>query len=64
MDVGPELAVVVWHARDHRIELTYFNHEPDSLFATEGVAERLAAEAGLQSLPTGDGTHRWVRRAS
>ena len=64
MDVGPELAVVVWHARDHRIELTYLDHEPDQLYAAEGVAAALAARAGLRPLTTSDGTQRWVRKAS
>jgi len=64
MDMGPDLAVVVWHARDHRIELTYLDHEPEQLVAAEGVAAALAARAGLRTMPTSDGTHRWVRRAS
>ena len=61
MDLGRDLAVIVWHECDHRIELTYLDGEADELFATDGVAARLAANAGLVSLPGADHTRRWVR---
>lgn len=57
-----EIAAVVWHRKGHDIEVIYVGSDPEHLIGSEEVATVLAADAGLQAVPTPEGIRRWVRR--
>jgi hypothetical protein len=56
-----EIASVVWRQRGHRIEVTYEEGDPDYLEGDELVISQMADNEGLWSVPTSDGSRRWVR---
>jgi hypothetical protein len=56
-----EIASVVWHEVDHRIEVAYLEGEPDFLQGDELVITQMAENEGLRSVPAPDHVRRWER---
>jgi hypothetical protein len=56
-----EIASVVWLQPGHRIEVTYEEGDSDFLEGDELVISQMAENEGLWSVPTSDGSRRWVR---
>jgi len=58
-----EIASVVWHEVDHRIEVTYLEGEPDHLQGDEVVITAMVENEGLRSVPSPDHVRRWEHPA-
>ena len=56
-----EIATVVWRRQGHCIEVNYVDGDPDYFKGDELVISQMAENEGLWSVPTSDGTLRWVR---
>jgi hypothetical protein len=56
-----EISSVVWHREGHRIELNYFEGDPDYLEGDELVISQMAENEGMWSVPTSGESRRWVR---
>jgi hypothetical protein len=59
--VRREITSVVWYRLGHRIEVNYFEGESDHFEGDELVVSQMAENEGLWSVPSSEGTHRWVR---
>jgi hypothetical protein len=56
-----EIASVVWHEVDHRIEVAYLEGDPDFLQGDELVITQMAENEGLRSVPAPAHVRRWER---
>lgn len=56
-----EIASVVWHQQEHRIEVNYVDGDTDYMEGDELVISNMADNEGLWLTLTLDDTRRWVR---
>jgi len=57
-----EVTAVLWHQHGNFLNVIYGQGVREHLVGDEEMAARLAEEAGLEPVPTADGTLRWARR--
>ncbi len=56
-----QVASVIWHQRDHQIDVIYVEGDSGHLFGSEEVATAFAVNAGLVPALALVDTRRWVR---
>jgi len=63
VDVGVEgrIVSVVWYEQSRRIEVHYFDTEPDYLEGDEQIVREMAEDEGMCLVSTEDGIRGWVR---
>ncbi|HVA04635.1 MAG TPA: hypothetical protein VMU64_12930 [Acidimicrobiales bacterium] len=52
---------VVWYEQSRRIEVHYFDTEPDYLEGDEQIVREMAEDEGMCLVSTEDGIRGWVR---